>query len=121
MDNRLTCTIVGRAVAFPLKGHKKGTRGTRPVVTPPLYRGSMDHYANAFTLTSGRCFRMIQAEDRTGHAEDCPYVTQWRGRFKDAAGKWHTVEACGGHRADLDSVQRVTGSNRIRSGLPWSR
>jgi hypothetical protein len=27
-----------------------------------------------------------------------------RGRFKDNAGKWHTVEAGNGHRADLDSV-----------------
>jgi len=50
---------------------------------------------------------MIQAADRTGHAQHCPYLTEWRGRFKDGAGKWHTVEACGGHRADLDAVQRI--------------
>jgi hypothetical protein len=24
-----------------------------------------------------------------------------------AAGKWHAVEACDGHRADLDAVQRI--------------
>jgi hypothetical protein len=65
------------------------------------------HYANAFCLLSQRCFRMIQAEDGTGHAQHCPYATKWRGRFQDAAGKWHTVEACDGHRADLDSVQRI--------------
>ena len=50
---------------------------------------------------------MIQAQDGTGHAQYCPYLTEWRGRFKDAAGKWHTVEACDGHRADLDAVQRI--------------
>jgi hypothetical protein len=50
---------------------------------------------------------MIQAEDGTGHAKHCPYLTEWRGRFQDAAGKWHTVEACDGHRADLDAVRRV--------------
>lgn len=50
---------------------------------------------------------MIQAEDGTGHAQHCPYITVWRGRFKDGAGKWHTVEACEGRRADLDSVQRI--------------
>jgi hypothetical protein len=66
----------------------------------------MEHYANAFCLLSRQCFRLIQAEDGTGHAQHCPYLTKWRGRFQDAAGKWHTVEACGGHRADLVSVQR---------------
>ena len=25
----------------------------------------------------------------------------------DNAGKWHTVEACRGHRPDLDAVQRI--------------
>ncbi len=67
----------------------------------------MDHYAEAFCLTSESCFRLIQAEDGTGHAQHCPYLIEWRGRFKDNAGKWHTVEACQGHRADLDSVQRI--------------
>ena len=67
----------------------------------------MNHYAEAFCLLSERCFRFIHSEDGTGHAQHCPYITEWRGRFKDAAGKWHTVEACNGHRADLEAVQRI--------------
>jgi hypothetical protein len=67
----------------------------------------MNHYANAFCLTSEQCFRMIMAEDGTGHAQYCPYFTEWRGRFQDAAGKWHTVEASDGQRATLDAVQRI--------------
>ncbi len=67
----------------------------------------MGHYANAFCLTSESCFRLIQAENGTGHAQHCPYLTVWRGRFKDGAGRWHTVEVCDGHRADLDAVQRM--------------
>jgi hypothetical protein len=47
----------------------------------------MEHYANAFALVSERCFRMIQAENGTGHAQHCLYVTKRRGRFQDAAGK----------------------------------
>jgi hypothetical protein len=78
----------------------------RPV-TPWLYPGSVDHYANFFSLLSERCFERIQAEDGTGHAQHCPYLTEWRGRWKDGTCKWHTVEACDGHRADLDSVQRI--------------
>ena len=49
-------------------------------------------------------FRLILAEAGTGHAQHCPYVTGWRGRFQDQAGKWHTVEACDGYRADLDAA-----------------
>jgi hypothetical protein len=67
----------------------------------------MDHYANAFTLTSEHCFRMVLAGDGTGHPRHCPDLTLWQGRFKDSAGKWHAVEACDGHRADLDAVQRI--------------
>lgn len=67
----------------------------------------IDHYAESFCCLAGQCFRMIQAEDGTGHAQHCPYLIEWRGRFKDDAGKWHTIEACDGHRADLGSVQRV--------------
>jgi len=80
----------------------------------------MEHYANCFSLQSERCFRMIQAEDGTGHAQHCPYITVWRGRFQDGSGKWHTVEACDGHRADLDSVQKIGVSAPLRTGLPWS-
>jgi hypothetical protein len=76
-------------------------------VAPLSYGESIDYYANCFCLLSQRCFRMIQAENGTGHAQHCPYLSEWRGRFKDGAGKWHTVEACQGHRADLDSVQRI--------------
>ena len=67
----------------------------------------MDHYCQAFSLQSGRCFRMIRAQDGTGHAQYRPYPTEWRGRFKNNAGRWHTVEACDGHWADLDAVQRI--------------
>jgi hypothetical protein len=96
------------------------TNADRRAVTPPAYRGPVEHYANCFSLQSERCFRMIQAKNGTGHAQHCPYATEWRGRFKDGAGKWHSVKACDGHRADLDSVQRIGGCAPHRTGLPWS-
>ncbi len=77
------------------------------------------HYAGSFCLLSGRCFRLILAEDGTGHAQHCPYFIEWRGRFQDNAGKWHTVVACDGHRADLDSVQRIAASPGNRAEVPW--
>jgi hypothetical protein len=39
------------------------------------------------------------------HAKSRPAL-----RFEDAAGRWHTVEACNRHRAEQDGVQRVNDS-----------
>ncbi len=80
-------------------------------VTPPPYAGPVPQlapYAEAFYLTTGQCFRLIQAEDGRDHAQHCPYITEWRGRFRDNAGKLAPVEACDGHRADLDAVQGIS-------------
>jgi hypothetical protein len=80
----------------------------------------VNHYAECFSLGSGHCFRMIQNKNGTGHAQHCPYATVWRGRFQDNAGKWHTVTACDGHRADLSEVQRLGASGPFRTEFPWS-
>ena len=74
----------------------------------------MDHYAECFSLRSGHCFRMIANENGTGHAQHCPYVTVWRGKFHDNAGKWHTVTACDEHRADLSEVQKIGSAGPVR-------
>ena len=68
---------------------------------------TINHDAEAFCLLSRRCFCLIHAEG-AGHAQHCPYLTERPGRFKDNAGKWHTAKACNGHRADLDSVHRIS-------------
>ncbi len=81
--------------------------------------GQIPHYCEAFYPQSRQCFRLIHAEDGTGHAQHCPYITEWRGRFQDRAGKWWTVESCNGHRADLDSVQGISRTPVPRSELPW--
>ena len=83
-------------------------------VTPPLNPVSIDHYALAFSLLSEQCFRFIQHDTRL--AQHCPYITEWRGRFKDC----HAVEACDG-TGSLDAARWIAGSAPVRSGLPWSR
>ena len=81
---------------------------------PPLSTRRSECTARQLLRGGPQQLRMIQAEDGTGHGEDRPSLTPWRGRFKDAAGKWHTVEAYEGHRADLDAVQRIaTGFTRL--------
>ena len=50
---------------------------------PLLFVPRLAHYAEAFYLTTGQCFRLILAEDGTGHAQHCPYITEWRGQFQE--------------------------------------
>ena len=42
--------------------------------TTPTQPHRMEHYAEAFCLTSGQCLRLIRAEDGTVHAQHCPYA-----------------------------------------------
>jgi hypothetical protein len=67
---------------------------------------------------STHCFRMIQAMDRTCHAQHCPSALRWRGRFQDASDKWHSVRACDGHRDDRISVQRAAAPQGIAQEPP---
>jgi hypothetical protein len=82
----------------------------------------VDHYAEAFTVIPGQCFRMIQGKaGQQGAPTHCPDPVEYRGNFIDAKGKHHEVEACNGHRADLDAVRRISGPPGVRSELPWRR
>ena len=62
------------------------------------------YFPESSCLCSNQCFHLTQA--RTAPGMPSPYIPEWRGRFEDTARTWHTVEACDGHRADLDAVQR---------------
>jgi len=66
----------------------------------------MDHYAEAFYVEPGRCWRMVTT-DRQGMPTHCPEPVEWRGRFKNRQG-WHVVDSCDGHVDDkLVGVKRV--------------
>jgi len=56
-----------------------------PSVTPPPYRGNMDHqdyYANAVRAEPGQCWRMVSRPRgfRVNTPTDCPEPVQWDGR-----------------------------------------
>lgn len=80
-------------------------------------------------LTSGQCFRLVQALDGTGHAQHCPYLIDWRGRFKDTAGKgtqWKRATDAGrtwtqssGSIGLLRSVRDCRPKPFNRPGLPY--
>lgn len=66
------------------------------------------HYANAFTIDPGRCFRMIQLEG-VGHPMHCPEPIAWHGRFRANDDKLYRVDACQGHAEGLVQSRRREG------------
>jgi hypothetical protein len=61
------------------------------------------HYAEAFCVKPGQCFRFVHAG--TGHAQHCPEPVVRRAPFVDRAGKRWTVDACAEHAGDLDRAR----------------
>jgi len=60
----------------------------------------MAHYANAFTIEPGRCFRMVQ-QVGVGHPAHCPGPVTTRGRWRSAAEQLFRVDACDDHAREL--------------------
>jgi hypothetical protein len=61
------------------------------------------HYAEAFSIQPGRCFRFTGTA--VGHAAHCREPIVARGTFVDKLGRLWPVDACERHRAELDSVE----------------
>ena len=63
----------------------------------------MGHYAEAFTLLPGRCFRMVNDPEprRRGQPTHCDEPVVWRGRFRTKRKDIYRVEACEGHGDEL--------------------
>ena len=55
----------------------------------------MAHYAEAFYVAPGQCFRFVH--NGVGHAKHCPEPVVSRGQFTDRTGKRWQVEACREH------------------------
>ena len=55
----------------------------------------MAHYAEAFFVAPGQCFRFVH--NGVGHAQHCPEPLVSRGTFTDRMGKRWQVEACREH------------------------
>jgi hypothetical protein len=59
----------------------------------------MAHYAEAFSVIPGQCFRFVH--NGVGHASHCEEPIVRGGRFTDGNGKRWTVEACAEHADEL--------------------
>jgi len=66
-------------------------------------------YAEAFSTTSGQCFRFVN-RGGTGHAQHCQAPVEWVGQFRDASGFRYRVESCADHvdaLIDLKPIYRT--------------
>ena len=65
---------------------------------------SMAHYAEAFSVMRDRCFRSVHSG--VGHARHSPEPIVARGTFTffDQKGRRWTVDACEGHREELERI-----------------
>jgi hypothetical protein len=74
----------------------------------------MDHFANAFTLTPGRCFRMV-ALPGVGHPSHCSEPVAWHGRWRAADDRLYRMDACEGQAERLVAPLRL--GDRMRGKL----
>jgi len=62
-------------------------------------------YTEAFSTTSGQCFRFVPIE--AGHAEHCQAPVQWIGQFRDSSGFRYRVESCADHVDALTDLKPI--------------
>jgi hypothetical protein len=60
------------------------------------------HYAEAYFVEPGQCFRFVH--NGVGHANHCPEPVVARGQFIDGAGKRWRVDACSSHARELSGA-----------------
>ena len=70
----------------------------------------MAHYAEAFYVQPGQCFRFVH--NAVGHAKHCPEPVVSRGTFTDRTGKRWQVEACRKHAKKSTKPATDEMSNR---------
>jgi hypothetical protein len=67
----------------------------------------MAHYAEAFYVEVGQCFRFVHSG--VGHAAHCREPVVQRGEFIDGTGKRWQVDACAEHAEGLRDDARRAG------------
>jgi hypothetical protein len=68
----------------------------------------MPHYAEAFSVIPGHCFRFSHSGQ--GHACHCSHPATIHDRFVDRAGKTWTVDACIDHAEDVNPEVIIGGA-----------
>ena len=70
------------------------------------------HYAEAFTLTPGRCFGLVADPEprRQGQPAPCDEPVAWQGRFRTRGEDIYRVDACDDHGDELTHRSRIPES-----------
>ena len=61
------------------------------------------HFAESFTVMSGRCFRPISRPNAHGQPDQWSEPVVWHGFHTEETGRQWTVDSCRGHAHDLDN------------------
>jgi hypothetical protein len=75
-----------------------------------LVRMELAHYAEAFIVSWGRCFRFVAGDDprRQGQPAPCRRPVACRGTFRAPGGRHYRVDACAGHAGPLRDRRPAT-------------
>lgn len=78
------------------------------------------HYAEAFSLIPGRCFRFVSHQE-AGGPNHCPEPPTWHGAFRAKGGRRYAVEACDGQSSVSGTRPAFSAIDRSPDGLLVSR
>ena len=81
-------------------------RTDAPTSPPGCQDAAVAHYAEAFSVDAGRCFRYVDKPGCVGQPMRCRAPVAGRVRFRDGRGRPWTVDACVEHAGELVSAQR---------------
>jgi hypothetical protein len=70
---------LGHGLPRFLTAHRRNADEVRSPTAPQRDHDPVDHYANAFTIDPGRCFRMVQLPG-VGHPMHCVEPVAWHGQ-----------------------------------------
>jgi hypothetical protein len=111
IDVRITAISFQFRLVHPLKLRTRREPILKRPSPPWCKLDAVAHYADAFTILPGRCFRMVTDPEprRLGHPDHCDEPVVWRGRFRTRGERVYRVDACEGHGGEL--THRTRGPN----------
>jgi hypothetical protein len=90
--------VAGRAVLSHWRPGPRGAIPSHPLVSLAPVRD----YGGAWSSKRGRCHRYVYTSDDDGRPTNCPEPVARSGWvWEEFTGKWHVVDACERHSAEL--------------------
>jgi len=88
-------------------GRRSACRTAAACDTAGGYLRAVDHYAEAFAVAPGRCWRLVEDDNGTTRPSHCHVPVVWRGTYRTAEGEVFKVASCDGHADGLTDARRA--------------